>query len=83
MGAKRVKTALSVKATQTAREVWPYVKEDYALGHKLKSEEMPIVWSCAMFPKKIYLAMDVNPCFSEHFGVINGFPVNLLGSGGG
>ena len=54
MGAKRVKTALSVIATQTDREVWPYVKEDYALGHKLKSEGMPIVWSCAMFPKEIY-----------------------------
>ena len=38
MEEKKVKTAPSVKATQTAREVWPMVKADYARGHELKAE---------------------------------------------
>ena len=72
MEGKKVKTAPSVKATQTAREVWPMVKADYARGHELKAEGKPIVWSCAMFPKEIYQAMDVYPYFPEHYGVITG-----------
>ena len=44
MEEKKVKTAPSKKATDTAREVWPYVKEDYALGHQRKAEGKPIVW---------------------------------------
>jgi benzoyl-CoA reductase/2-hydroxyglutaryl-CoA dehydratase subunit BcrC/BadD/HgdB len=70
--ATKVKTAPSKKSTNTAREVWSYVKEYYSLGHKLKAGGKPIVWSCAMFPKEIYWAMDVYPFFPEHFGVITG-----------
>ena len=72
MEEKKVKTAPSKKATETAREVWPYVKQDYATGHKLKAEGKPIVWSCAMFPKEIYRAMDIYPYFPEHYGVLTG-----------
>jgi benzoyl-CoA reductase/2-hydroxyglutaryl-CoA dehydratase subunit BcrC/BadD/HgdB len=71
MEEKRVKTAPSRKATKTAREVWSYVKEDYALGHKLKAEGKPIVWSCVLFPKEIYWAMDIYPYFPEHYGVMS------------
>lgn len=70
MEEKKVKTAPSKKSTNTAREVWSYVKEDYKLGHKLKAEGKPIVWSCAMFPKEIFWSMDVYPYFPEHYGVI-------------
>ena len=69
---KKVKTAPSQKATETAREVWPMVKADYAKGHELKAEGKPIVWSCAMFPKEIYWAMDVYPYHPEHYGVVSG-----------
>jgi benzoyl-CoA reductase/2-hydroxyglutaryl-CoA dehydratase subunit BcrC/BadD/HgdB len=72
MKEKKVKTAPSKKATDTAREVWPYVKEDYALGHKLKAEGTPIVWSSVLFPKEIYHAMDVYAYYPEHYGVITG-----------
>ena len=72
MEEKKAKTAPSKKATETAREIWPYVKEDYTAGHKLKAEGKPIVWSCAMFPKEIYWAMDIYPYFPEHYGVLTG-----------
>jgi benzoyl-CoA reductase/2-hydroxyglutaryl-CoA dehydratase subunit BcrC/BadD/HgdB len=72
MESVKVKTAPSKKSTNTAKEVWPYVKEDYELGHKLKTEGKPIVWSCAVFPKELYWAMDVYPYFPEHYGVITG-----------
>ncbi len=67
---QKVKTAPSRKSTQTASEVWPYVKEVYSRGHQLKAEGKPIVWSCVLFPKEIYWAMDIYPYFPEHYGVL-------------
>nr|HID59491.1 2-hydroxyacyl-CoA dehydratase [Desulfobacterales bacterium] len=69
---KRVKTAPSKKSVNTAREVWPYVKEDYASAHRAKAEGKPVVWSCAIIPKEVFWALDVYPVFPEHFGVISG-----------
>ncbi|MGD9259982.1 MAG: hypothetical protein PVG44_06010 [Desulfobacterales bacterium] len=61
MKEKKAKTAPSKKTTETARVVWPYVKEDYTAGHKLNAEGKSIVWSCAVFPKDIY------SYFPEHY----------------
>ena len=72
MKEKGPKTAPSKKSVQTAREVWPYVKEDYAAAHEAKAQGKPVVWSCAVVPKELYWAMDVYPVFPEHFGVITG-----------
>ncbi|MFC1859442.1 2-hydroxyacyl-CoA dehydratase subunit D [Thermodesulfobacteriota bacterium] len=67
---QKVKTAPSKKSLETAREVWPYVKDYYARGHELKAEGKPVVWSCVLFPKEIYWALDVYPYFPEHYGVL-------------
>jgi hypothetical protein len=32
MESAKVKTALSKKSMNTAKDLWPYVKEDYELG---------------------------------------------------
>ncbi len=72
MAEQTAKTAPSKKSLQTAREVWPYVKEEYAAAHRAKAEGKPIVWSCAVLPKELYWAMDVHPVFPEHYAVITG-----------
>jgi len=72
MEEKQAKTAPSKKAVETAKEVWPYVKREYAAAHQAKAEGKPVVWSCAVFPKELYWAMDVFPVFPEHFAVITG-----------
>ncbi|MFC1858326.1 2-hydroxyacyl-CoA dehydratase subunit D [Thermodesulfobacteriota bacterium] len=72
MSEHKVKTAKAIKSTQTAREIWPYVKEYYAKGHQLKAEGKPIVWSCTLFPCEILWAMDIYPYYPEHYGVITG-----------
>lgn len=65
------KTAPSKKSVETARKVWPYVKEDYAFAHRWKAEGKPIAWTCAMLPKELLFAMDVWPENPEHYGVIS------------
>ena len=63
MEEKQAKTAPSKKAVETAKEVWPYVKREYAAAHQAKAEGKPVVWSCAVFPKELYWARDVFPVF--------------------
>jgi benzoyl-CoA reductase subunit B len=71
--AEEVKTtAPSQKSVETARKVWPYVKEDYGFAHRSKGEGKPIAWTCAMLPKELLFAMDVYPLNPEHYGVITG-----------
>ncbi|MBI4774363.1 MAG: 2-hydroxyacyl-CoA dehydratase [Deltaproteobacteria bacterium] len=72
MEAKKPKTAPSKKSIQTAREVWPYVKAEYAAAHQAKAEGKPVVWSCAIIPKELYWAMDLCPVFPEHYAVLTG-----------
>lgn len=64
------KTATSKKSVDTARKVWPYVKEDYAMAHEWKAAGKPIAWTCAMLPKELLQAMDVYPQNPEHYGVL-------------
>jgi len=64
------KTAASVKSLQTAREAWPFQKEDYAIGHQLKAEGKPIAWSCALAEMELYYALGVWPFFPEQFAAL-------------
>lgn len=55
----------SKKTLSATRQAWELQKNEYARGHALKKEGRPVVWSCALFPKEIYWAMDIVPFFPE------------------
>jgi benzoyl-CoA reductase/2-hydroxyglutaryl-CoA dehydratase subunit BcrC/BadD/HgdB len=67
----------SRKSLESTKMAWQLQKEDYAMGQQWKREGKPVAWSCALFPKELYRAMDVFPFFPEEFAAL--FAVRRLG----
>lgn len=68
--ATKITTSGSRKSLQTAREMWQFIKEDYAQGHLHKKEGKPVAWSCATLEKDLFYSMGVHPFFPEQFAAL-------------
>ena len=60
----------SVKALSATKQAWTLQKEEYAAGQRWKEEGKPVAWSCAVFPKELFWAMDIFPFFPEQFSAL-------------
>ena len=67
---QKPRTSASRKTLQASRETWPYIKNEYAMGHQWKKEGKPVAWSCALVEKDLYYAMGVHPFFPEQFAAL-------------
>lgn len=66
----KITTTASKKSLETAKLTWPFIKEDYAQGHRHKAEGKPVAWSCAAVEKELYYAMGIHPYFPEQFAAL-------------
>lgn len=66
----KVSTSASKKSLETAKLTWPFIKEDFAQGHRHKAEGKPVAWSCAAVEKELYYAMGIHPFFPEQFAAL-------------